>query len=291
MKIELSSTEKSQLGNRKILKNGSLSTFSYPSANMWPKLREYLVQKSFKTNSLLDTNLTAYTPGETWKLLQHPIIRKWHQEMSRFKVPAGTKAIVFVPCAKTKPWKGPAISKSKLYTAYNQLLKEEKDLYFVTISEPLGVVPHEYWDSFPQYDNPGLFRDDALRSGMMTEEWSFSPFKQKYIIPFDEKLRQKSIEYLGAIIGAFLTTNQNVRMLSFVDNVNGDLSTHTQMLKRAKEITGLEIDTYFKKTISRKSPYEYMKAIFNSSRLGKDTPGFIYGEELPTSRIHSIIIL
>lgn len=82
---------------------------------------------------------------------------------------------MLVPCAKTKPWVGPAVRRSKLYSAYNEIREEHPEICFATISEPLGIVPMQRWADFPQYDNPGLFRDDAQQSGMTKKEWAASP--------------------------------------------------------------------------------------------------------------------
>jgi len=49
---------------------------------------------------------------------------------------------------------------------------------FVTISEPLGTVPMQSWSgSFPMYDDPVLFRDDAQRSSMTKQQWEESPLR------------------------------------------------------------------------------------------------------------------
>jgi hypothetical protein len=259
--IDLSETEKAQLGKKKRLANGTESEFSHPTAATWKPLRQYLVERSLKSNPKLAVDLTAYTPGETWDLLRHPKIEAWHKAMREWRVPSRYRTIAFVPCAKTKPWEGPGVARSVLYGAYNQLRGEQDQVYFVTVSEPLGVVPEDCWGSFPQYDNPGLFHDDALRSGMLSEQWKLSPAGEKMIVPFDEAAYQKCIGLLGNEIGVWMKAHEGRSFVSFVDNGSGSPSTHQQMLRVAEAASGMEIEHYLKKPVARQSPYGYIRGI------------------------------
>ena len=262
--VELSEVEKAQLGRKKRLANGTESDFAHPSAAMWKRLREYLVERSLKSNPKLDRDLTAYTPGETLGLLRHPKIRAWQAAMRLHRVPSRYRTIAFVPCAKTKPWEGPSVARSVLYSAYNQLRGEQDAVYFVTVSEPLGVVPEDCWSSFPQYDNPGLFHDDALRSGMLSEQWKDSPAGKKMIVPFDEVAYKKCILALGNEIGAWMEAHKGRSFVSFVDNAEGSPSTHQQMLKVAEERSGIKIEHHLKKPVARKTPYGYIRGILEA---------------------------
>ncbi len=154
----LSDSEKEQFGTTK-------KTYNYTTEEEWEKLRPYLVKKSQKRNPNLNTELTAYTPGETENLLKHSIIQEWFQKVRHFKVPEKYKTIVFVGGAASKPW-GMQNSKGDFYPFYNSIRKDVqlgkiRPVYFATISEPLGIVPEDFWGDepsnvFPQYDNPGL---------------------------------------------------------------------------------------------------------------------------------------
>ena len=258
--MSLSAAERQQLGTRKQLRTGRVSEFGYPDARTWPDVRRYLVARSVKSNPQLDPELTAYTPGETASLLCHPKIRAWHQAMANYRLPDDGAPVIFVPCAKTKPWNGPQVSHSRLYSAYNRLAAEFPRAHFVTISEPLGVVPREFWRSFPQYDNPGLFRDDALRSGMTTAEWNASRFGRKYIIPFDNRAWDECIDELANVISRFMANNDRHPFFSFVDNADG-ISTHTEMLRRACAKSDVAVDFRSKKPAARTSPYELIRSV------------------------------
>jgi hypothetical protein len=60
----LSDIEREQLGQ-----SVPGSKFQYVSKDKWDEFRKYLLERSSKSNPLLDPELTAYTPGETFNLL------------------------------------------------------------------------------------------------------------------------------------------------------------------------------------------------------------------------------
>ena len=223
-------------------------------------MRAYLLARSLKANPALDTTLTAYTPGETLDLLDDPRIQAWHKKAVA-ALPTHYQQIVLVPCAKTKPWVGPASRRSKLYSAYNELRAELPTTCFVTISEPLGIVPMSAWADFPQYDNPGLFVDDAQRSGMTTQQWLASPFAHCYGLPFDAQAHEIAIQRLGAVVGEFLRNNAERKIISVVDNADKSASTHAQMLDVAIATTGVEVERHPKRVAARVSPLPYLRAL------------------------------
>jgi hypothetical protein len=251
----LSEVERAQLGTPK----GGRSDFDYISEENWPILREMLVRnragkktyKQTETFGPLDPELTAYTPGETLKLLSHPKIVDWHNKVSNYKIPDEYETVVLVPCATSKPW-GAAACGGAYYPAYNKILKEVESgeipgpVFFATISEPLGIVPMDMWGEFPAYDNPGLFNDDPMRSGMETKDWNASQFGQKYMLPFDQEAKDKSIDILGDVVANFVDNNQSSgrQFMSFVDvkDMNPKKpTTHALMLERAEKTLDREI--------------------------------------------------
>jgi hypothetical protein len=227
-RITLSAPERAQLGTTK-------NAVPYLDAAGWTAFRERLVAKSAKRNpGFFDPALAAYTPGETEALLDQPAIAAWHDRMRAFRVPADYQGIMLVPCAASKPWRDhPNMHKSKLYQAYNRLIAkmdagELPRLYLLTVSEPLGIVPQDQWNAFPAYDNPGLFRDDFLRTGMVKTDWTQGEWGQRYRLPFDEAAYTRCIDRLAAVIGTVLQHNP-LPVLSFVDDP-GMATTHGHML-------------------------------------------------------------
>ena len=248
------------------------SQFKYVSALKWLEFRRFLQERSLKSNPKLDLELTAYTPGETLSLLQNPKIVNWMQKIKEFKIPDQYKLIVLVPCAKTKPWGMTRPKKSDYYNAFNKLkeMAEKGEfsksllntIYFVTISEPLGIVPQDHWDDFPQYDNPGLFKDPVMRSGLLTKDYAKSPIQTKHIIPFDKDAYDSAIGILGETIKAFLENNKSPGRLfvSFVEDSSGKIkTTHSDMLDRARIQDILPEENRFRKPSGQTSRKEDKK--------------------------------
>ncbi len=262
----LSSFERAQLGKRKSDK----SQFRYTSDREWIRLRKILVERSTRSNPLLDPTFTAYTPGETLQLMKKKKIHEWHEKIASWKVPPDVEWIVFVPCAKTKPWDAATIG---LYGKYNQIraLRDQGKIgkiYFVTISEPLGVVPEAFWRTFQQYDNPGLFSEDVMRSGLMTADWPSIGFPEKRIVPFDPHAYDQAIQKLASIIARFIQANSSKKFISFVEDFAG-VSTHSDMLTVVEKIVGPTIDLsrrFTKRPAPRQSSKNHILKIL--SRFG-----------------------
>lgn len=225
----------------------------YVPFSIWPVFRKFLVDRSMAGNSNLNPELTAYTPGETIHLLNHPIIKSWHRKIVSYKIEGNYKNIVFVPCGKTKPWEG---ATKGIYKDYNTLKKEHPELFFVTISEPLGIVPQTLWGNFPQYDNPGLFKDTVQRSGgLFTKDFQrFFNSPKQFKIPFDPTAYEKCIDILADIIKQFIHNNDDNEFISFVEDFGG-IGTHSDMLTRA----GFLGKRLYKRETPRSGPYNYIK--------------------------------
>ncbi len=260
----LSITEQRQLGTNK-----PGSSIQYINHREWDILRPVLVEKSIRSNPFpLDPDMIAYTPGETNTLLQRPEILSWHNGVERTNIPDIYQTIIFVPCAKTKPWDQVHSRHSQLYFSYHQVIQASETgliepVFFVTISEPLGIVPQNRWGDFPQYDNPGLFESNFLRTGMVTKDWVQIIGAQRHL-PFDHELYRSAINNLGNIIATFLEKNRNRIILSFVENTDKTLSTHGDMLNTAirllnnKGIKDIQIKRFPKRNKPHEPPYEFI---------------------------------
>ena len=257
---KLSEVELSQLGSD-----------GYIGYEAWPIFRQFMLMRSLASNPSLDPELTAYTPGETLQLLEHPIIKKWHNEIINYRIPAEYKIAAFVPCAKTKPWLN---ANRGIYKSYNQIINSGKyPVYFVTISEPLGVVPFSLWGDFPQYDNPGLFKDNVMRTGgLFTRDWIrlFGTKQQK--VPFDSVVYSQCIGILSGIISKFISNNSHVKFISFVEDPGIPISaknvgTHSDMLNKSGLVEPEH--RYSKREKARAEPYDYVDKVL-STHSGKE---------------------
>lgn len=279
----LSEAERAQLGTHKILSTGRNSEYRYVPEDLWPTVRSHLLTQSRKAASRylngyeLPERMTAYTPGETLHLLREPEVVSWHAAAPSFQIPEADalgrpiRTVALVPCAKTKPWDRCGIG---LYAAYNAIRRrvergETEPLYFVTISEPLGVVPQNRWGDFPMYDNPGLFACEVQRSGMFKKDWeSLEGVGYKYVVPFDQNAYDRAIDVLAGVISSFvraaLERDPSLRFVSFVEDLHGK-STHSDMLDRANALVPFldQGNRYPKKAKSRTSPEEHILSVLS----------------------------
>lgn len=255
----INQTEFEQLG--KVKNNG----FEYiKNLTDWLEFRKFLIAKSKKRNpDHFDENLAAYTPGETLNLLKHQEIQDWFKSLESIHIPHGIEAVVLVPCAASKPWfNHKNVNKSKLYQSYNQILNDInagsfKKIYFLTISEPLGIVPQDRWHDFPKYDNPGLFKDDFLRTGLVKTDWEKTFLKQRYVLPFDNEAYEQCITILAQVIEKTLS-KVSVPIISFVDAK--EHTTHGHMLNMVQIFNpDIVISRHMKKEQARMAPYDYIK--------------------------------
>lgn len=228
----------------------------YPDKKTWAQIRLFLEERSIVSNPLLSKDMTAYTPAETLELMKKEPIKNWLSNIQDLKVPDNAEVVIFVPCAKTKPWKD---APRGLYKSYNKIINENTDnVYFVTISEPLGVVPQNNWSDFPQYDNPGLFKDVVQRSGgLFTKDWN-EHFGKRYKLPWDQEAYDKAIDILANKIKLFVLNNQKKgrQFISFVGDDN-TVGTHQDMINRANVIPVQ--NQFLKRAEAREEPYEYIK--------------------------------
>ncbi len=222
---KLSDVERSQLGTAK----GGKSAKDYMSVDDWVVIRDFHLRTRLKQTPETNTDLCAYTPGETLKLLQHPIITKWFSMVEKFKIPEGKEKVIFVSCAASKRWG--ETTRAKDYKCYNMIRKENSKIYWVTISEPLGIVPEDHWDDFPLYDNPGLFTSQGQ---VESKFWTNHMGKQSsFAYPFDQSAFNECIKILGNVIKKFYDFNKqinpNLKFISAVETPS-EKSTHSRML-------------------------------------------------------------
>jgi hypothetical protein len=222
---KLSDIERSQLGTPK----GGKSAKNYMNADDWVVIRDYHLRKAIERNPETNPELCAYTPGETLKLLNHPIIKNWFSMVQKFKIPEGKEKVIFVSCAASKRWGDN--TKAKDYKCYNMLRKENSKIYWVTISEPLGIVPEDHWDDFPFYDNPGLFTSQGQ---VENKFWINQMGKSESLAyPFDPNAFNQCIKILGDVIKNFYEFNKKINPnLKFIPAVEtpSEKSTHSRML-------------------------------------------------------------
>lgn len=191
----------------------------------------------------ISQDLCFYNPEEVYRALTtNSTIKKWLEFISNHYLPPLEKEVLLIyPCSTEKPYNTSRSYKS-LFKTLHDLGEQRKKVHVVTISEPFGLVPEEFygedspWHDWKNewYDCPGLF------------EWWCSKYKQKY----SQEFLDKSIECLSDYVARFLTKVQKHNCyrekVAFVRSYSSQLQTkkdhtHRRIIERASLISNVEV--------------------------------------------------
>jgi len=186
--------------------------------------------------------LCAYTPKEVYDLLiNNQRIKSWFTIIGNHYYPDLSKKILLLyPCSTTKPfWK--SRSYKVLYKTLSELSQYRKSIHLVTISEPFGLIPEDFygkkgegynWDD-EWYDVPGLF------------EW----WVKRKKLPYEKEYLDKSIEIIAKNIAQYLEKTKDIykKRIAFVRTYSSSLKkkddhTHRRMIEAASKIAGVKVD-------------------------------------------------
>ena len=185
-------------------------------------------------------SLCFYNPRQVYEGLQNnKTIRAWHNFIAKKYFPPKKNTLLIYPCSTVKPYQE-SRSYKQLYSNLAKLNGKREGIQLMTISEPFGLVPEEYYDKFHWYDCPGLF------------EWWCNKYGQE----FDSDYLDKSLDILSENIGIFLKKSlrekRYKRIIGFVRTYTSILErkedhTHRRMLEMASKKYGIEIEILPKK--------------------------------------------
>jgi len=206
----------------------------------------YNISKKRVLKGTLPRELCFYSPKEVYEALtsSNGRVKKWLSFISENYLPPPEKKILLLyPCSAVKPYH---LSRSYkvLYATLDTLSQElRKKIHVVTVSEPFGLVPEEYYEKWTEwYDCPGLF------------EW----WCRKNGVEYDEAIVSKSIEILASYIARYLerTRNHYTRRIAFIrtytSSVKPSESTHRKMIELASSKSGIQIELHPPKDIVEK---------------------------------------
>jgi archaeosine synthase len=190
------------------------------------------VGKGFK----IDPNLCFYSPTEVLKALtSEGRVKDWLIRIANHYIPPPRKLLLIYPCSTDKPYNA-SRSYRRLYSTLDQIPDWRSKIQLMTISEPFGLVPEQFYSEFGRwYDCPGLFEWWCKRNGL---DYSYDDL-------------DRSIELLSDYIARFLTKAERLRsydhILGFVRTYSSALElkndhTHRRMLTRAAEKTGVDVE-------------------------------------------------
>lgn len=174
-------------------------------------------------------------------LQQNRQVRLWLKFISNHYLPASHDVLLIYPCSADKPYVK-SRSYKQLYTTLSRFGENRRRIHVVTISEPFGLVPEEFygtrtrWHDWKNdwYDCPGLF------------EW----WCKKYERPYSEQEANQCIEILAHNVALFLrkvkTKKRYKKIVAFVRTYSSNLKkthdqTHRRIIERAAEISNVKL--------------------------------------------------
>lgn len=183
----------------------------------------------------LDPNLCLYNPREVYEALKSNWkVISWLDNIAhKYTPPVGKQVLLIYPCSALKPYH---MSRSyrALYRTLNSLGNRMRSLiHVVTISEPFGIVPEEYYNKWTEwYDCPGLF------------EWWCRRFGQ----PYDREYVNECIKILAQYVSQFLkrTADSYKIRIAFIRTYSSRLKvnsnhTHRRIIELASKKSGIDI--------------------------------------------------
>jgi len=186
-------------------------------------------------NVTIRPDLCFYNPEEVYNaLIQNHEIIEWLNFIANHYSPPTRKILLIYPCSNEKPYHR-SRSYKRLFKTLSRLGDERKNIHLVSISEPFGLVPEEFYEKKETwYDCPGLF------------EW----WCNKYNQPYSKEYVDKSIERLATYIAEFLkkakSRNSYSRMIAFVRTYTSQLErkddhTHRRIIEKAAQIANVNV--------------------------------------------------
>jgi archaeosine synthase len=184
----------------------------------------------------IPSSLCFYNPMEVYEALtKNEDIRLWLDFIANHYNPPTRQVLLVYPCSAIKPYH---ISRSyrRLFLTLDELGERRKQVHVITISEPFGLVPEEFyqkkneWHDWKNlwYDCPGLF------------EWWCKVYGQNY----DEWYLEESIDILSDYVARFLERVESRhcygKVIAFVRTFSSSLRakrdhTHRRIIEKASE--------------------------------------------------------
>ena len=194
--------------------------------------------------------LCFYNPKEVYTALtKNKDIIKWLNFISNHYLPPKKNVLLIYPCSSKKPYYRSRSYKS-LQKTLDTLDNKRSQIHLMTVSEPFGLVPEEFyyqenkWHNWKNewYDCPGLF------------EW----WCNKNNMPYSKEYVDKSIDCLATYVAGFLKKAKSnkaySRMIAFVRTYSSRLEarddhTHRRIIERATQIANVNVDILPKKDL------------------------------------------
>ncbi len=174
-------------------------------------------------------------------LVDHPAVSSFARWVTEeYRPPKGSDIGLFLPCAATKPY-----STSRTYRAVERELVKlpaggAGRVHWLTVSEPLGIVPHELESAYPA-DSYDLTLRSWLPIGAFSSRRrpdmgvrADTPTRTKVRLTADERV---AMQVIAERVGRFLYSTKD-RYRARIGYVRG---TQKWLLKRGSTLAGVDI--------------------------------------------------
>ncbi|MEM5781860.1 MAG: DUF5591 domain-containing protein [Candidatus Aenigmatarchaeota archaeon] len=196
-----------------------------------------------KNSKVVKDTLCFYSPNAVYSaLIRNSEVKTWLKFISNHYNPPIAKVYLIYPCSAKKPYHK-SRSYKILYKTLEMLGDKRYSVFVMTVSEPFGLVPEEFygkkikWHDWKDrwYDCPGLF------------EW----WCKRYGQPYDKAVADKCIEILASYVAKFFKKlkahNSSSRIVAFVRTYSSKLEeksshTHKRIIKLAAEKAKVNVD-------------------------------------------------
>jgi archaeosine synthase len=192
---------------------------------------------------VIERSLCFYNPYEVYKALtSNEEVLKWLEFISNHYVPPKAKVLLIYPCSAEKPYHE-SRSYKRLFKTLSKLGERRGEVHVVTISEPFGLVPEEFygkevpWHDWSNswYDCPGLFEWWCKRHGQ--------PYSREYL----EKCVQILASYVAKFFKKAKALKSYSKMIAFVRTFSSGLEvradhTHRKIVELAANAAGVTIE-------------------------------------------------
>src|SRR2546425_30016 len=103
-------------------------------------------------------SLCFYSPAQVLNgMTKAGEVTRWLSFIQKNYKPPSRDLLLIYPCSTEKPYSR-SRSYKQLYKTLNSLGQDRARIHLVTISEPFGLVPEEFYSAWSNwYDCPGLF--------------------------------------------------------------------------------------------------------------------------------------
>ncbi|MEM2292722.1 MAG: DUF5591 domain-containing protein [Nitrososphaerota archaeon] len=230
--------------------------------------REFIHSKKFVEKWIgcklhtVNISLQLYSPREVFEALTKDLkVLRWLEFISNHYLPESKDVLLLYPCSAVKPYTS-SRSYKMLYNTLSSLGGLREKVHVVTISEPFGLVPEEFygrkteWHDWENdwYECPGLF------------EWWCRRHNQHY----DQNDFKKCIDILSDYIAKFLEKTKNLYRvrIAFLRTYTSSLKrsrnhTHFLIIRVASRKASVKVEFYPSKKIVKKIVEEYGKCAWD----------------------------